>query len=123
MRSPDDIYCIRMTAPNEEKENSYRCELMKPFACNRQCVGIPLKAETAEGYDVVLAAGIGGDDTSPQITNERHAKIGQNSNNIFEDTCGYAFIAHYLKKTRQSIYKGTITPAMDILKETEDFGN
>jgi uncharacterized protein YjaZ len=37
--------------------------------------------------------------------------------------CGYALIAHYLKKTGKSIYEATITPTSEILKETEDFWN
>ena len=35
--------------------------------------------------------------------------------------CGYALIGHYLKKTGASIYKATITPTEEILKQTEDF--
>jgi uncharacterized protein YjaZ len=35
--------------------------------------------------------------------------------------CGYALIQHYLKKTGESIYKATILPTEEILKETEEF--
>ena len=35
--------------------------------------------------------------------------------------CGYALIGHYLKKTGASIYEATITPTVEILKQTEDF--
>ena len=37
--------------------------------------------------------------------------------------CGYYLIKHYLKKTGKTIFEATITPTVDILKETEDFWN
>lgn len=106
----DDIYRKMMSTPNEEKENIYRYELMKPFEFKWQCIGIPLKAEAVGGYDVVSATGMGGGEPICMPYCGGYA-------------CGYALIQHYLKKTGKSIYQATITPTMDILKETEDFWN
>ena len=83
----DKIYRKMITATNEEKENIYRYDLMKPFEFKWQCIGIPLKAEALDGYDVVSAAGMGGDYTPSQITNERLAEIEQISDNAFWSAC------------------------------------
>ncbi len=55
----DEIYRKMITATNEEKENIYRYNLMKPFEFKWQC----LKAEAVGGYDVVSASEMGGDYT------------------------------------------------------------
>lgn len=83
----DEIYRKMMTATNEEKENIYRYDLMKPFEFKWQCIGIPLKADAAGGYDVVSAAGMGCDYTPSQITNERLAEVEQISDNAFWRAC------------------------------------
>lgn len=83
----DKIYRKMITATNEEKENIYRYDLMKPFEFKWQCIGIPLKAEAFDGYDVVSAAGMGGDYTPSQITNERLTEIEQISDNAFWSAC------------------------------------
>ncbi|MDD3260319.1 MAG: DUF2268 domain-containing protein [Oscillospiraceae bacterium] len=83
----DKIYRKMIAATNEEKENIYRYELMKPFEFKWQCVGIPLKAETEGGYDVVAAAGMGGDYRPSQITAERDAEITRISDEQFWDAC------------------------------------
>ena len=83
----DKIYRKMITATNEEKENIYRYDLMKPFEFKWQCIGIPLKAEALDGYDVVSAAGLGGVYTPSQITNERLAEIEQISDNAFWSAC------------------------------------
>lgn len=67
----DEIYRKMMSAPNDEKENIYRYELMQPFEFKWQCMGISLKAQTVDGYDVVSAAGMGGGYTPSQITNDQ----------------------------------------------------
>ena len=38
-----------------------------------------------------------------------------------KEICGYALIGHYLKKIGASIYEATITPTVEILKQTADF--
>lgn len=83
----DDIYRKMMNASNEEKENIYRYELMKPFEFKWKCIGIPLKAEAEGGYDVVSAAGMGGDYHPSQITSERYEEIEKISDNGFWKAC------------------------------------
>lgn len=83
----DEIYRKMMTATTDEKENIYRYDLMKPFEFRWQCIGIPLQAEAAGGYDVVSAAGMGGDYTPSQITCERLEEIQQISDNAFWNAC------------------------------------
>ncbi|SDX93408.1 DUF2268 domain-containing protein [Eubacterium barkeri] len=83
----DKIYTKMMSVTNEEKESIYRYELMKPFEFKWQCIGIPLQAEEMGGYDVVSAAGMGGDYTPSQITNERLGEIEQISDNAFWNDC------------------------------------
>ena len=56
----DAIYRKMKDAAPAEKENIYRDELMKPFEFKWACVGIPLKAETEGGCDVVSAAAMSG---------------------------------------------------------------
>lgn len=83
----DEIYRKMVTATNEEKEDIYRYELMKPFEYKWKCIGIPLKADTIGGYDVVSATGMGGDYSLSQITSERLAEIKQISDNTFWNNC------------------------------------
>lgn len=83
----DEIYRKMISATNGEKENIYRYELMRPFEFKWQCVGIPLKAEAAGGYDVVAAAGMGGEYRPSQITGDRYAEIEKISDNQFWDAC------------------------------------
>lgn len=83
----DAIYRKMMVASKEEKEDIYRYELMKPFEFKWQCVGIPLKADTTGGYDVVSAAGMGGGYTPVQITEDRADEIRQISDDRFWNAC------------------------------------
>ena len=83
----DRIYRKMMNAALAEKDNIYRDELMKPFAFKWSCIGIPLKAETDGGYDVVSAAAMNGYYAPAQITEERHAEIDKISNEAFWAAC------------------------------------
>ena len=83
----DRIYRDMMSAAPEEKENLYRDGLMKPFAFKWACVGIPLRAEEAGGYDVVSAAAMSGYYAPAQITQERCAEIELISSEAFWADC------------------------------------
>ena len=83
----DAIYRKMKDAAPAEKENIYRDELMKPFEFKWACVGIPLKAETEGGCDVVSAAAISGYYAPAQITQERSAEIDQISKEMFWADC------------------------------------
>ena len=83
----DRIYREMMNAAPAEKENIYREKLMKPFEFKWACVGIPLKAETLGGYDVVSAAAMSGYYAPTQITRERSAEIDEISKEAFWEDC------------------------------------
>lgn len=83
----DAIYRKMKDAALAEKENIYRDELMKPFEFKWACVGIPLKAETEGGCDVVSAAAMSGYYAPAQITQERSAEIDQISKETFWADC------------------------------------
>ena len=83
----DAIYRKMKDAAPAEKENIYRDELMKPFEFKWACVGIPLKAETEGGCDVVSAAAMSGYYAPAQITQERSAEIDQISKETFWADC------------------------------------
>ena len=83
----DAIYRKMKDAAPAEKENIYRDELMKPFEFKWACVGIPLKAETEGGCDVVAAAAMSGYYAPAQITQERSAEIDQISKETFWADC------------------------------------
>lgn len=83
----DAIYRKMKDAAPAEKENIYRDELMKPFEFKWACVGIPLKAETEGGCDVVSAAAMSGYYAPAQITQERGAEIDQISKETFWADC------------------------------------
>lgn len=83
----DRIYREMMNAAPAEKNNIYRDELMKPFESKWSCVGIPLRAETDGGYDVVSAAAMNGFYAPTQITEERHAEIDKISDEAFWADC------------------------------------
>ena len=83
----DAIYRKMKDAAPTEKENIYRDELMKPFEFKWACVGIPLKAETEGGCDVVSAAAMSGYYAPAQITQERSAEIDQISKETFWADC------------------------------------
>ena len=83
----DRIYREMMNAAPAEKENIYRDQLMKPFSFKWACVGIPLRAETDGGCDVVSAAAMNGYYAPAQITQERRGEIHQISNEAFWADC------------------------------------
>ncbi|HKM22414.1 MAG TPA: DUF2268 domain-containing protein [Lachnospiraceae bacterium] len=83
----DEIYRKMVNATDEEREEIYRYELMKPFEFKWQCVGMPLKAEAPGGYDVVSASTMGGGYAPKQITKERFAEIELISDDAFWKAC------------------------------------
>ena len=82
----DAIYRKMKDAAPAEKENIYRDELMKPFEFKWACVGIPLKAETEGGCDVVSAAAMSGYYAPAQITQERSAEMIKSARRRFGQT-------------------------------------
>lgn len=56
MLRSDCIYKKIALAPVEKKGDIFRYELMQPFKGKLDCYGIPLKADTPGGYDVIMAS-------------------------------------------------------------------
>lgn len=83
----DRIYRKMTSSMNEERENLYRYELMKPFEFKWKCIGMPLKAEKEGGYDVVSASSMGGGYHPAQITEERLGEIEKISDDSFWNAC------------------------------------
>ena len=83
----DRIYREMMDAAPAEKDAIYRDKLMRPFAFKWACIGIPLRAETDGGYDVVSAAARSGYYAPAQITEERRGEIEQISREAFWEDC------------------------------------
>lgn len=83
----DVIYRKMMNAAQIEKENIYRNELMKYFEFKWMCIGIPLKAETEGGMDVVSTAGMNGFYAPMQITKERLKEVQRISDDTFWSNC------------------------------------
>ena len=106
----DRIYRKMMNAAPAEKDDIYRDELMKPFEFKWSCVGIPLRAETDGGYDVVSAAAMSGFYAPAQMTEERHAEIDKISNEALWADCENSirntlagFEQHGIKLPKQEI--------------------
>lgn len=83
----DKIYRKMIYAPKEKREDIYRYELMKPFEFKWQCVGIPLKAEEAHGYDVVSTSSMGGGYVLSEITEELLTEVEMISSSSFWSAC------------------------------------
>ncbi|MGN1019047.1 MAG: DUF2268 domain-containing protein [Aristaeellaceae bacterium] len=83
----DRIYRAMMDAAPEEKTELFRSGLMKPFEFKWACVGVPLRAETEGGYDVLAAAAASGYYAPGQITRERSGEIGRLGSDAFWTAC------------------------------------
>ena len=52
----DRVYSKIVEAPLDKKNDIYRYELMMPFERKWACYGVPMKAATSNGYDVIMAS-------------------------------------------------------------------
>lgn len=83
----DEIYSKMIQATNEEKDNIYRYELMKPFEFKWKCIGMPLKSDVEGGYDVVSASTMSGGYQPSKITTECLDKIKMIQDDSFWNVC------------------------------------
>lgn len=83
----DNIYRRMMSAKPEERADIYRYELMKPFEFKWQCIGVPLKAEQEDGYDVVKASIMSGGYYPSEFGASRLAEVERISNDRFWQAC------------------------------------
>lgn len=83
----DKIYKKMISAKPEERDDIYRYELMKPFEFKWSCVGIPIKTDKPDGYDVVMASSMGGGFVPRQINSERINDVQKISDESFWQNC------------------------------------
>ncbi|OPJ56559.1 DUF2268 domain-containing protein [Clostridium oryzae] len=83
----DKIYKKMISVKQEERDDIYRYELMKPFEFKWSCIGIPLKADQPGGFDVVIANTMGGGLAPSQINNERIEDIEKICDENFWQAC------------------------------------
>lgn len=83
----DAIYERIKNSPIEKRNDIYRYELMKPFMGKWNCYHIPLKAQTPNGYDVIMASSMLGL-LEPSKVDEQWAEcISLLSSNEFWQQC------------------------------------
>lgn len=83
----DKIYKKMIFSKQEERDDIYRYELMKPFKFKWSCVGVPIKAEHLGGYDVVMASSMTGGFAPSQINSERIDDVEKISDENFWQAC------------------------------------
>lgn len=83
----DEIYKKMISANIDDRDDIYRYELMKPFEFKWSCIGIPIKKDKPEGYDVVMASSMGGGFRPRQINSERINDVEKISDESFWESC------------------------------------
>lgn len=83
----DQIYKKMIAADQEQRNDIYRYQLMKPFEFKWSCIGIPLKAEELGGYDVVMASSMSGGYGPSQMNHDYSALVEQISDDSFWNAC------------------------------------
>lgn len=83
----DEVYRKIMSAPNDKKNDIYRYELMMPFEKKWACYSVPMKADTPNGYDVIMASGMLGHLAPLKVDDSQKENIGVLSNNAVWDSC------------------------------------
>lgn len=83
----DKIYKKMVSAKPEDRDNIYRYELMKPFEFKWSCVGIPIKADKPDGYDVVMASSMSGGFLPKQINAQIINDVEKISDESFWKDC------------------------------------
>lgn len=99
----DDVYKKLMTAPEEEKNDMYRYELMQPFERKWACYHIPIKAKTPNGYDVILAGKLLGLMEPTKIDKTQCSNIQLISDDTLWEKCEEAIEKSLNGFTRQGI--------------------
>ncbi len=83
----DRIYTKIMSAPSDKKNDIYRYELMQPFERKWACYGIPMKAATENGYDVIMASGMLGHLAPAKVDNSQECNIKLLSSDVLWSEC------------------------------------
>ena len=83
----DKIYNKMINSKEEEREDIYRYELMKPFEFKWKCVNIPIKAEKVGGMDVVTMSAMSGGYAPSKINYSVKDEVDKISNDDFWSSC------------------------------------
>lgn len=83
----DVIYRKIIASSLEERAEIYRNELMKPFEFKWNCIGVPLKADQPNGYDVVSLITMGGGYHPDELDKQHISEVEQISQESFWDSC------------------------------------
>lgn len=83
----DVIYRKMALAPETDRDNIFREELLAPFAFKWQCIGASLRAEQPGGYDALTVVAMGGGYAPAQITPGRTWEIDAISTDSFWSSC------------------------------------
>ncbi|AVP65202.1 Zn-dependent protease [Clostridium botulinum] len=107
----DKIYKKMVSAKPEDRDNIYRYELMKPFEFKWSCVGIPIKSDKPDGYDVVMASSMGGGFLPKQINAQIINDVEKISDESFWKDCQDS-----ITKTLEGFeYNGISLPTKDYI--------
>lgn len=83
----DAVYRKMLSAPEAQRVDIFRDELLAPFAFKWQCVGAPLRADQPGGYEAMSVVAMGGGYLPAQITAARQAEIEAISSDAFWSSC------------------------------------
>lgn len=86
----DSVYSKIMNAPLDKKNDIYRYELMMPFERKWACYNVPIKAETPNGYDVIVASGLLGHITPAKVDETQKQNIQLISDDALWKKCELA---------------------------------
>ena len=83
----DGVYSKIVKAPLDKKNDIYRYELMTPFDKKWACYGVPIKAATPNGYDVIMASEMLGHIAPTKVDETQKHNIDLISNDILWKEC------------------------------------
>ncbi len=83
----DAVYRKIAAAPADKKDDIYRYEMMLPYKKKWDLFHIPLKAEKAGGYDIIMASGMLGYLVPQKIDSSRLHDIEKLSSQVMWDDC------------------------------------
>jgi len=86
----DGVYSKIMSAPLDKKNDIYRYELMMPFERKWACYNVPMKANTPNGYDVIIASGLLGLIAPTKVNETQKQNIQLISDDILWEKCEMA---------------------------------
>ncbi len=83
----DRVYSKIVEAKKKKKNDIYRYELMMPFERKWACYGVPMKAATSNGYDVIMASDMLGHIAPTKVDETQKHNIALISNDILWKEC------------------------------------